>query len=29
MSTEEQIEWMLIHTDIPSDVIWSMFERLS
>ena len=29
MSTEEQIEWMLIHTDIPSDTIWSLFERLS
>ena len=29
MSTEEQIEWMFIHTDIPSDVIWSLFERLS
>ena len=29
MSAEEQIEWMLIHTDIPSDTIWSLFERLS
>lgn len=29
MSTEEQIEWMLDHTDTPSDTLWSMFERLS
>ena len=29
MSAEEQIEWMLDNTNIPSDVIWSMFERLS
>lgn len=29
MSTEEQIEWMLDHTDIPSETIWSMFDRLS
>lgn len=29
MYTEEQIEWMLIHTDIPSDTIWSLFGRLS
>ena len=29
MSTEEQTEWMLDNTDIPSDTLWSMFERLS
>ena len=29
MSTEEQIEWMLDNTDIPSETLWSMFERLS
>lgn len=29
MSTEEQIEWMLVHTDITSDTIWSLFDRLS
>ena len=29
MSTEEQIEWMLVHTDIPSDTVWSLFDRLS
>lgn len=29
MSTEEQIEWMLDNTDIPSDTIWSLFDRLS
>lgn len=29
MSTEEQIEWMLVHTDIPSDTIWNLFDRLS
>lgn len=29
MSTEEQIEWMFDHTDIPSDMIWSLFDRLS
>ena len=29
MSTEEQIEWMLDNTNIPSDTLWSMFERLS
>lgn len=29
MSTEEQIEWMLVNTDIPSDTIWSLFDRLS
>ena len=29
MSTEEPIEWMLDNTDIPSDTLWSMFERLS
>ena len=26
---EEQIEWMIDHTDIPSDTLWSMFEKLS
>ena len=29
LPTEEQIEWMIDHTDIPSDTLWSMFERLS
>ena len=29
MSTEEQIEWMLDNTDIPSDTLWSLFDRLS
>lgn len=29
MSTEEQIEWMFDHTDIPSDTIWSLFDRLN
>ena len=29
LSTEEQIEWMFVHTDIPSDTIWSLFERLN
>ena len=29
MSTEEQIEWMLDNTGIPSETLWSMFERLS
>ena len=29
LSTEEQIEWMIDHTDIPSETLWSMFEKLS
>ena len=29
LPTEEQIEWMIDHTDIPSDTLWSMFERLN
>ena len=29
LPTEKQIEWMIDHTDIPSDTLWSMFERLS
>ena len=29
MSTEEQIEWMLDNTNIPSDTLWSLFERLN
>lgn len=29
LPTEEQIEWMIDHTDIPSDTLWSMFEKLS
>ena len=29
LPTEEQIEWMIDHTDIPSETLWSMFERLS
>ena len=29
LPTEEQIEWMIDHTDIPSDTLWSMSERLS
>ena len=28
LPTEEQIEWMIDHTDIPSDTLWSMFEKL-
>ena len=28
LSTEEQIEWMIDHTDIPSETLWSMFEKL-
>lgn len=29
LSTEEQIEWMIDYTDIPSETLWSMFEKLS
>ena len=29
LPTEEQIEWMIDHTDIDSDTLWSMFDRLS
>ena len=29
LPTEEQIEWMIDHTDIPSDTLWSIFERLN
>ena len=29
LPTEEQIELMIDYTDIPSDTLWSMFERLS
>ena len=29
LSTEEQIEWMIDHTGIPSETLWSMFEKLS
>ena len=29
LSTEEQIEWMIDHTDISSETLWSMFEKLS
>lgn len=29
LPTEKQIEWMIDHTGIPSDTLWSMFERLS
>ena len=29
LPTEKQIEWMIDHTDIPSDTLWGMFERLS
>ena len=29
LPTEEQIEWMIDHTNIPSDTLWSMFEKLS
>lgn len=29
LSTEKQIEWMIDHTDIPSETLWSMFEKLS
>lgn len=29
LSTEEQIEWMIDHTDIPSKTLWSMFEKLN
>lgn len=29
LPTEEQIERMIDHTDIPSDTLWSMFEKLS
>ena len=29
LPTEEQIEWMIDHTDIPSDTLWNMFEKLS
>lgn len=29
LSTEEQIEWMIDHTDIPSETLWSMFEKLN
>lgn len=29
LSTEKQIEWMIDHTDIDSDTLWSMFDRLS
>ena len=29
LPTEEQIVWMIDHTDIPSETLWSMFEKLS
>ena len=29
LPTEEQIEWMIDHTEIPSDTLWSMFEKLN
>ena len=29
LPTEEQIELMIDHTNIPSDTLWSMFEKLS
>ena len=29
LPTEEQIEWMIDHTDIPSDTLRNMFEKLS
>lgn len=29
LPTEEQIEWMIDHTDIPSETLWSMFDRLN
>ena len=29
LPTEEQIEWMIDHTDIPSDTLWNMFEKLN
>ena len=29
LPTEKQIEWMIDHTDIPSDTLWSMFEKLN
>ena len=29
LPTEEQIKCMIDHTDIPSDTLWSMFEKLS
>ena len=29
LPTEEQIEWIIDHTNIPSDTLWSMFEKLS
>ena len=28
LPTEEQIVWMIDHTDIPSETLWSMFEKL-
>ena len=29
LSTEEQIEWMIDHTDIPSETLWSMYNKLA
>ena len=29
LPTKEQIKCMIDHTDIPSDTLWSMFEKLS
>ena len=29
LPTDDQIVWMAEHNDIPSDTLWSMFEKLS